>query len=78
MTNHPNRRRGPYTAQIGGQSWSVGPQAEFSTIREARYWAEEYGTTADWCSIYDPQGALVASHRRDTSGCGDRWYRAQV
>lgn len=78
MTNHPNRGRGPYTAEIGGHSWSHGPQNEFATIRECRNWAESYGTTADWCVIYDRAGRKVAEHRRDTSGSGMRWFRAQI
>ena len=63
-----------YTAQIGGSSWSHGPKAEFKTIREARAWAEEYGATADWCTIYDLKGRAVAQHRRDTSGTGQNWF----
>ena len=78
MTNHPRRSRGPYLAEIGGSSWRQGPRAEFATIREARAWAEEYGTTADRCVITDRHGAIVARHSRDTSGDGARWFRAQV
>lgn len=71
MTSHPNRSRGPYTAAIGGSSWSHGPTAEFSTIREARAWAEEYGNTADYCTITDKKGRVVASHRQ----VNGHWYR---
>lgn len=78
MTNHPNRRRGPYTAEIGGASWAQGPRAEFATIREARAWAEEYGTTADRCVIRDAKGREVARHCRDRNGDGTRWFRATV
>jgi hypothetical protein len=69
---------GPYTAEIGGSSWSRGPKAIFQTIREAREWAEEYGTTADHCSIYDPMGRLVGEHRRDTSAKNPKWFRAAI
>lgn len=76
MANHPNRARGPYTAEMGGSAIHQGPKAEFATIREARRWAEEYGGTADYCLISDAAGRLVASHRRDTN-CG-RWFRATI
>jgi hypothetical protein len=76
MANHPNRSRGPYTAEIGGSSLLFGLRVPFNTIRECRAWAEEYGTTADWCYIRDAAGRHVAEHRRDTSGRGDRWFRA--
>ena len=78
MVNHPNRGRGPYTASIGGHSWSRGPEAEFRTVRECRAYAESYGTTADYCTITDNKGRVVASHRRDTSGSGCNWFRATV
>ncbi|KMO34298.1 hypothetical protein [Methylobacterium aquaticum] len=78
MANHPNRSRGPYTAELSGASWARGPQLECGTIREARAWAEEYGTTADRCTITDKTGSVVAIHARDTSGDGTRWYRAAV
>lgn len=78
MTNHPSRSRGPYRAEVAGSSWAQGPVAEFPTIRECRAWAEEYGTTADRCSIFDRMGNHVAEHRRDLSGDGSRWYRATV
>jgi hypothetical protein len=67
-----------YTAEIGGSSWSKGPKVEFATIREARAWAEEYGTTADYCLIYNSKGRLVASHRRDQNGNGQNWFRAMI
>lgn len=78
MTNHPNRSRGPFIAEIGGSSWQQGPQAEFPTIRECRAWAEEYGTTADSCVIMDRHGAVVARHQRDPNGDGTRWFRAAI
>lgn len=68
-----------YRAFLSGPSWSVGPEHDFPTIREARAWAESYGTTADACHIYrQPSDYLypVASHRRDSSGDGSRWFRA--
>jgi hypothetical protein len=68
-------RHGLYTAMIGGHSWSRGPRAELRTIRECRAWAEEYGATADYCSIYNAKGVLVGQHSRDTSGSGNRWFR---
>lgn len=77
MANHPNRSRGPYAAEIGGHSWVRGPQAEFRTIRECREWAEEYGTTADWCRITDGRGRVVGEHRRNPNAPGG-WYRANV
>lgn len=70
----PKHGRGPYTAKIGGHQWAEETQSEFATIRSAREWAAEYGTQADWCSIYSRDGKLVASHRRD----GSRWFRAEV
>lgn len=75
MVNHPNRSRGPYTAEIGGSMISQGPIVQFATIREARAWAESQGDLADWCSIKNNRGDLVASHRRDRSA--HRWYRAE-
>lgn len=76
--NHPNRTRGPYRAEVGGSTWSRGPVADFPTIRECRRWAEEYGTTADYCHIYNRKGSLVAAHHRDTSGDGMRWFRGGI
>jgi hypothetical protein len=78
MTNHPNRSRGPYTAELTGISWTRGPRAEFATVREARAWALDYGRLADVCHIRDAKGRVVAIHPRDTSGQGDRWFRAEV
>lgn len=67
-----------YTAEIGGSSWSKGPVLEFDSITDARKWAEEFGTTADWCRITDSKGREIASHRRDTSGDGMKWFEASV
>lgn len=68
---------GRYTATLSGPAWTSGPMARFATIREARSWAESYGTTADRCVIMTRNGRVVAEHRRDTSGDGSRWYRAE-
>jgi hypothetical protein len=65
-----------YTAEVGGHSWSVGPTAEFPTITACREWAEEYGTTADWCIITDSKGREVGKHMRSTEGAGNCWFRA--
>jgi hypothetical protein len=67
-----------YTAEIRGHSWARGPQNEFNTIREAREWAESYGTTADACSIHVHKGKLVAEYRRDPNGDGTRWFKAVI
>lgn len=77
MTNHPSRSRGPYTAEIGGSSWAKGPITEHDTIRQARAWAESYGSTADWCSIHDAKGRVVARHQRNPNAPGG-WFRATV
>ena len=76
MTNHPNRSRSPYTAELFGSSWAQGPVQQFPTITAARKWAEEYGTTADWCRISDAKGNLIAGHRREPSS--GTWFRAAV
>ena len=68
---------GKYTAQISGSSWSVGPRATFRTITEARKWAEEYGDTADRCTITDNKGREVALHIRNRNAPGG-WYRAAI
>lgn len=39
------------TAEIFGHGWRQGPTAEFATIREAREWAESFGTTDDQATI---------------------------
>ena len=77
MTNHPNRSRGPYTAQMGGASWAQGPAQQFATIRECRAWAEEHGDSADYCAVTDAKGRVVASHRRDPNAPGG-WFRATI
>ena len=73
-----SRTRSPYRAEISGSSWAMGPVASFATMREARAWAEEYGSTADSCSIYDNRGNLVALHKRDSRADGTAWFRAQT
>lgn len=68
-----------YVAIIGGSSFGRNaPQIDADTIRMARAWAEEYGTTADYCYIYNRRGRLVAAHHRDTRGKGDRWFKRGV
>lgn len=74
MTNHPNRSRGPYTAELGGNSWKQSPIAQFPTVAAARAWAEEYGTTADYCTITDKKGRVVASHRQSNGN----WFKASI
>jgi hypothetical protein len=76
MTNHPNR--GPYTAELHGPHLPEAPRAIFRTILEGRQWAESFGTTADWCDIYDATGRLTGKHQRDPSGNGTGWYRAVI
>jgi hypothetical protein len=67
-----------YTAELSGSSWRQGPIAEFATITAARRWAEEYGTTADVCTIRDAKGREVALHCRDMNGNGLRWFRSAI
>jgi hypothetical protein len=75
MTNHPNRKRGPYTAEMFGPIWAQGPVATFDRIRDARQWAESYGDIgARSCEIRDARGAVVGSHRYSPDG----WFRAEV
>lgn len=50
----------------------------FDTIRECREYAESYGTTADYCLIYDRKDRLVAEHRRNPNGDGTNWFRSTV
>jgi hypothetical protein len=73
----PKTNRPRYKAKIGGQSRARSTVAQFSTIRECREWAEEYGTTADYCLIMDSKGRLVAEHRRNPNSPGG-WFRATV
>ncbi len=68
--------QGPYTAQMGGSTWHIGPRAEFRTIKECRRYAESFGTTADYCTITNRKGEVVGRQRRDADGDGTRWYRA--
>ena len=76
MVNHPNRSRGPYIAEIGGSMISRGVVVQCATIREARQWAESYGDLADWCTIKNKRGDVVARHCRDRSG--QRWNRVNA
>ena len=66
-----------YTAVLGGASWASGPESDHSTIKAARAWAESYGSTADWCNIYD-KGQLVARHVRSAEKGGMSWYKVAV
>ena len=77
-----------YLALLSGSSWRKALVAEFDTIREARAWAESFGSTADECVIFNEHRwvprwdhprrvrPVVALHRRDRNGDGTRWYRA--
>jgi hypothetical protein len=64
-----------YTAEIGGHSWARGPKAQFNTLAECREWAEEYGTTADWCSVEDAKGRPVVAYWRYRNST--EWFRAE-
>jgi hypothetical protein len=66
--------RGLYRAEVGGASSRV-RDVEFRTIGECRGFAEGFGSTADWCNIYDWKGRKVGEHRRDTNGRGTDWFR---
>jgi hypothetical protein len=67
-----------YEAEICGSSFGYPhPQVNVSTLRECRAWAESYGTTADYCLVFDSHRRLVARYQRDTSGAGTRWFRAE-
>lgn len=63
--------RGLYKADVFGPSGRV-RSVELRTVSECRAFAEEFGTTADWCIIYDWKGRQVGEHRRGVRG----WYRA--
>ena len=65
-----------YTATISGSSWSRGPVAQFASIDECRDWAEEYGTTADRCTVTDHDGDIVALFMRNPNGNGTEWFEA--
>jgi len=68
--------RGLYKAEVGGASVRV-RCVEFRTVRECREFAESFGSTADWCNIYDWKGRKVGEHRRTLANApADRWYRA--
>lgn len=66
-----------YTAQIDGSSWAKGPTATFASISEAQAWAEEFGSTADCCSIYQGE-RLVALYVRSINGNGHYWYKGSA
>ena len=65
-----------YTAEVGGYSFSQTQTQPFATITDARKWAEEYGSQADWCTILDKNGIVVASHRRN--GSTNRWHKGAI
>jgi hypothetical protein len=67
--------RGPYTAEVGGASFARPAITEVATLMAGRSYAESYGTTADYCHVYDSRGVLVASYHRDTAGDGTRWFK---
>ena len=62
MTNHPNRKRGPYTADISGAFGRQNATAEFATIRSALEWARQNGVDADHCTIREAKGRVVACY----------------
>jgi hypothetical protein len=64
--------RGLYKAEVGGASVRV-RCVEFRTVRECREFAEGFGSTADWCNIYDWKGRKVGEHRRH--GAFPSWFR---
>ena len=64
-----------YTGEMFGSAGD-GVVADFPTVREIRDWAESYGNTMDLCVGYNGAGKIVALWRRDTTGDGRRWFRA--
>jgi len=67
-----------YTAEVGGRNWTSVPPVTVASIDAARAYAEEYGTTADWCVIRDVTGLVVATHVRDQSGRGLDWLAVPI
>ena len=67
--------RGPYTAEVGGASFARSSATQHDSLTACRAHAESYGTTADYCHVYDSRGVLVASYHRDTAGDGTRWFK---
>jgi|KBSMisStaDraftv2_1062788.scaffolds.fasta_scaffold03160_20 hypothetical protein len=65
-----------FTAELFGPSWAQAPVSKFSTIQECRNWAEEYGTTANACTIRNNKGRVVGRHVRDPHDNGLRWFVA--
>ncbi len=76
MTISNRRAYPPFAAYMHGSSMSRSPKAEFNRIRDAREWAESYGTTADSCTLDGANGVAVGRHMRDRNGDGTRWFRA--
>jgi hypothetical protein len=69
-----------YTAILHSNSWRDPKKRQFSTITEARAWAESYGTTADHCDIYNTSELMrtnrpIATHTRWRDGDGTRWHK---
>lgn len=68
----------PYIVDIYSHS-SAGPTTlEAPTITAARKEAESYGSLADKAIIKTKSGKVVAQHRRDQSGNGLNWFRAEI
>jgi hypothetical protein len=63
-----------YVAELGRRDSAAAHTANFNTIADARRWAQDHGSAADWCVIRCA-GREVARHQRDTSGDGLRWFR---
>lgn len=66
-----------FRAEIGGSSWSRGPEIKVDKLSEARAWAEAYGTTADWCNVYRGD-RLIARYCRDTNAPGTKWFKTTI
>ena len=63
-----------YVAELGKQDSPATRTASFNTIADARRWAQQHGSAADWCVIRCG-GREVARHQRDPGGDGLRWFR---
>jgi hypothetical protein len=66
-----------YIATVGGHSMRA-VDYPVATITAGRRAAEDYGTTADWCTIKTRAGKIVASHVRSNEGNGQSWYKTTV
>ncbi len=67
-----------YDADIYGSNVGNPYRIKFQTIKEAREYAESYGTQIDGAVIRNHNGKIVARHVRDTRGDGTRWFKASV